>query len=477
MDGKHLVIFSILLLMGLLYFLTSGILGNEKTESNTLYRCPDCNVILIVIDALRADHLGCYGYERNTSPNIDKLANESILFERAYSQAPWTKPSVASLFTSLYVTQHRVIVGTGGKSLEGWNNTSNILDSSFFTLAEALSENSYYTIGVVNNVHLLNRFGFDQGFDIYLEDAGGPANLFRKFFYRLEFMRENKSRNKKFFAYVHSIGVHCPYVHPMSKDGECTVTHGNESLNVTHATTCRNYKKFNDYLATLDDEEKNNLDIECMVSAYDGGIRYNDEFIEELVNKLKREGLYNRTLLIITSDHGEQFLEHGRLDHGYSLHNELIHVPLIVHMPRGPSKLVKERVELIDIMPTIIDYLGIEVNTDYNLSGKSLIPLITGKGAFDKEFIVSECDYGGRRSIMNEKWKLIKNKNQFELYELEKDPMEKRNVSVDNPLIVGELEDRLLELDKKIINIQSRPDKVEIDEETIKKLESLGYYH
>ena len=245
------------------------------------------NVLFIVVDTLRWDHLGCYGYERNTSPSIDTLASESVRFERAYSAAPWTKPSVASMITGLYPSTH------------GAAQLKSILPASIDTLAELLSREGFQTAGVVSHLLVSALLGFGQGFDSYLEsesrghDHVSTNGVTNQAIERLEKMAVD---GRPFLLFVHYFDPHYNYLrHP---------EYGFAAEAGGRLTGTENINQLRRMLDSLTHEE-----IGFLLDLYDEEIRFTDAGIGRLLSRFRELGLYDDTLIILTSDHGEEFLE------------------------------------------------------------------------------------------------------------------------------------------------------------------------
>jgi len=354
-----IIVVIIILLTFLLFIIITGFRNDETLD----YKCPDCNVVLISIDTLRADHLGCYEYDRNTSPNIDKIANEGILFENHISQAPWTVPSHASMFTSLYPFPL------------GLKNPVK-LDNEHITLAEIMKDNGYTTIAFTDGGHMIDEFGFDQGFDVFNDEGGGLAEINGRVSRWI-----NSSQKRPFFLFIHTYDTHClskdkpqkPYRYMFDKEFEYNGSH---------------------YCGHIQDLTRvSGGELLYKNAIYDGAIYYTDMLIGDLFEELKKHGIYNKSIIIITSDHGEEIGDHGFFDHGHSLYDEIMHVPLIINYPDSKD-VVKRRVKTItrniDIMPTILDFLNISFNG--NLEGRSLFPDI-----LNSEFIPDQAAISIRR--------------------------------------------------------------------------------
>lgn len=417
----------------------------------------DYNVILIVVDALRADHLGCYGYFLKTSPNIDDLARKGVLFSQAYSQATWTLPSFASLFTSRYMPQHKVF--------NKWTK----LDDSELTLAETLKIFGYKTAAFTAGIFLSKIYNFYQGFDVYqdlfMDDnayfssmpviewlrtraskAHPPKRSMGEMYPNIEkWLKENK--DKKFFLFIHMMDVHPPLHLP--DDGDDNMFDPGykgrvDTLNIDMSLRKDNFGNMI-FFHNGSSMELSKKDIQHIVSRYDAAIYYEDGYIGRLLNKLQEMGLAENSIIILTADHGIDLFNHNSL-FSYAAqapYEELIHVPLIIfHSDLGHKKIITA-VESIDILPTLLDLLKIPPKKD--AEGKSLLPLmkrdkeIVQKGAIysmssaENNTDIWRCSY----SIRASDWKLLmrpysKYLSVYELYNIKDDPLELRDRINDN---------------------------------------------
>ena len=402
---------------------------------NENIKCSDCNVILISLDDLRSDHISSYGYFRNTTPNIDRLVKESILFENAFSQASWTIPSHASLFTSKYPIKIHML------------SEDDKLNESELTISKILKNNGYKTFGLINVFQLNSTYGFNQGFDVYEELNENNTNKTLPIIF--DWLENNT--NEKFFSFIHFYSIHLPYGQP-PYDNLFDPTYKGFVDNISFESLIKD--KSNIYLwnYTYFDKTKNltlklnDRDIQHIIAHYDGGILYTDSILSKIFDKLKELELYNNTIIIIFSDHGENLMEHNYLQHGDTLYDEAIHVPIIIYVPNSTLKgiRIKSQVQLIDVVPTILNLLDISIPRQ--AEGKSLIPLISGRQEkdFDKYVFSEDADYD--ISIRTPNWKLIKNAdNSMELYDLKNDPKELNN-RINEPLnIIDELKYTLIQ--------------------------------
>jgi arylsulfatase A-like enzyme len=381
------------------------------------------NVIVIGVDTLRPDHLGCYGYQRDTSSEIDKLASEGVLFENVMSQSPWTLPSFATIFTSLYPTQH------------GAGTMKSMMRTSFPPLAMMLLKRGYSTGAIINAPALRREFGLNRGFEMY---DTNPPSVERSADQVTEDALEwiDQHRQGPFLVFVHYFDPHLSYSPPAPYDTIFDPHYrgrlGN-SFDLTEFPRAR-VTKF-ETMKVLTDADWNHIR-----SLYDGEIAFTDKAIGTLMQGIEEMGLRDNTLIIFLSDHGEEFFEHGGFEHGHTHYNELLRVPMIFSFPRElPANVrVSRQVRLLDVTPTVLDFLGLEAGT--HLEGISLMPLLTGDGDLEPSLVsllphdisFAEAMLHGReqKSITAYPWKLIQDAVTREemLFNLDEDPGEKENI-------------------------------------------------
>lgn len=446
------------------------------------------NILVIVLDTLRADHLGSYGYPRATSPHIDGLARQGVLFESAISQAPWTAPSMASLFTSLYPSVHGLNGGIrwGAKQGNGGNHlpfaTQKTLAPGQLTLAEMLRRNGYRTAGFVSSVYVNSIFGFSQGFETYGDDHGdyskdiGQVKRRASDTNRHVFEWLENEIEEPFFLFVHYNDCHWPYDPPAPFQEWVKAYQGDLTPERTTAIVERRGKP----ITGLDDE-----DLRYLVGLYDGEIAYVDAAVGDLMEKVRSATLDRELLTVVTADHGEEFLDHGSASHGYTLFDEQIRVPLIFHLPgRLEPRRVASQVRLIDVMPSILDLGGVAERPG-SLQGESLVPLLTGETDRGPNAAYSEATYvGEQKSIRADgKLKLIyRTENEgTSLFDLASDPDERADLAGDRPAVVTSLRDQLQgwnqtnqELRTSLFAKETEQEVI-LDDETQERLRALGY--
>jgi len=460
-------------------------------ENPVIYRSPvprtqttsPPNVILISLDTLRADHLKCYGYDRETSSHMDRLAADGALFRNAYSSTSWTLPSHMSLLTSLDNRNHRV------------NKANPHLDISIATLADLLRKNGYLTHAITGGALVSHRFGFSKGFDGYREfkrsqhHPRSAETLFRHFNQWV-----SKNKDKRFFLFLHTYQTHDPYTCPSPYnsaffDGKPMPWNEGDMEKILFGDKRENHVPFRN-LSSLEQEN--------IIALYDGEIHYTDEvLIQPLIEELKKLGLYQNTMIILTSDHGEEFFDHGAWYHGHTLYKELIQIPLIIKFPHSEyrDQQIGDTVRIVDIMPTILEQLGIDYSP-YSLDGISLIPYLRGKTQ-PEQMAVADLDSPENTFTLPVKITLIRNgyklilNNDFgqppesylpvpapialvELYDIKNDPLERNNIAPQNEDIVRDLIDKISAIYESHAKEKVKKRKG-LDKELEETMRALGY--
>ena len=479
------------------------------------------NVIIVLIDTIRCDRLGVYGFEGDLTPCMDRLAGKGVCFRRTIAPSSWTKPSVASLFTGLYPGRHGAIGGPN------WGNgTSSMLNTDHVTLAERLHAVGYRTAALVNNPHILSRFHFDQGFDDFIRPEGDVEQVLAK---ALEWIRGKKEEDK-FFLYLHVMDPHAPYTPPDSfkekygvalpGKGALLAREGNplgiqlwsRQFNEWRPSSPQDSFLFDyerlrsgliDMYPSMDLEEIsarivldfNGKDdpalvkrIDYLTSIYNGEVAYTDHALGCFLRKLEEMGLLDETILVVTGDHGEGFLEHGKWGHAEDVHTENVDIPLILVVP-GPDGTFQGSydglVSLVDLYPTVLEMLGLPLTS--NLDGLSLWPVIReeDQAYLPERPVFSELilQFEEQVAAMLGRKKLVRRSTadgtvQWFYYDVAKDPGE---LEPTNPEGAGSAA-RVLKKSIETLRMNRTLDfdgKVEIgapSEEEIRQLRRLGYF-
>jgi arylsulfatase A-like enzyme len=306
-------------------------------------RVENPHVVLIVVDTLRRDHLGCYGYGRDTSPNIDRLASKSTLFENAFSQAPWTLPAVASLLTSRYPSE---------LGIQGFNKQ--IPDTEVF-LQEMLSARGYATHAVVSHDFVGRKWGFGQGFDSFESFAGGHRTVSSAEVTDAALRIVDQIQGVPTFLFAHYFDPHFLF---LEHEGHRFADSPPESESEWWQMPYRQLRA-RARTGHLSEEQRDYL-----LDLYDSEIAHTDHHVGRLLDRLENTGHLEDAMIIFTADHGEEFLDHGGLGHTSTVYNELINVPLIIKWPGTESpRRVSRYVAHVDLLPTLIDYLGIRAGS------------------------------------------------------------------------------------------------------------------
>jgi arylsulfatase A-like enzyme len=420
-------------------------------------------VVLIVVDTLRADHLGIYGYPRETSSQLDRWAGEGVVFDRAMSTSPWTLPTFGSILTGRLPAGH----GVGYRGEGKVRPKSTRLDRSFLTLAEELQHAGFATSAIINNPWLKPRFGLDRGFDTY--DYQAASNKRRR---RADTVVDlattwiDEHQDQPFFLLVHLFDPHMTYDPPPSVRGRFTGPYKDRYSLPVYAP-----RQIRERADEVTEDERS-----FITAAYDEEIAFVDQELNRLFESLVARGLFEQLLVILTSDHGEELFDHDSFEHGHSIYQELLHVPLVVWGPSVESGREALPVSVIDIPPTILDAVG--VSGASNPFSRSLWPRLASGDRLDPRPLVAEGTLYGpeRRAIIEwpRKLDLDLSTESIRLFDLESDPGEMSDLSQSERAAAGRLEERLRSI-LEAARSDEAPEEVELDEETLEELRSLGY--
>lgn len=452
------------------------------------------NVFLISADTLSSLHMSLYGYDRETTPHIEEFAEDSVVFQNAFSNSSWTVTSHMSLFTSLHEHEHQVeeraeyqiknqkLVRTKPPSIFPLS-----YDVAYFP--ENLSRD-FVTISYNGGVKVDALFGFYRGFDLYwsnndLYSPKASAVMFEEA--RIKLI---ESKFPKAFYFLHTYHVHAPHNAP------------EEFLKqIPRKTQLKEFDFNKDLGGNRFIFKKTDEDfIEDVKALYDAEILSFDHYFGEFIDFLKNQDLYQNSMIILLSDHGEEFFEHQRWAHGSDLYDEQIRIPLLIKFPEQKyrGKTIHDNVSLQDILPTIMDYYGIKHSKD--IRGQSLIPLIKSGKNLDRPILSSIYKFKpfellpGKIAVIQNDYKIIFNKrytpqtfkyfehpppsitSTVELYNIKKDPSERNNLFEENLVIKDKLFNFLKEIMKEMDSTQRRNERQEkITEEMLERLRTLGY--
>ena len=451
-------------------------------------------VFLIVVDTLRPDRLSCYGFEGHATPNIDRLASMGILFSQTHSVASWTVPSMGSILTSLYPTQIGLTEQpSDGKSFD-WRarrpQLNGTLSQDERTLAEVLQGAGFRTAGFVNQPGLTTRDGFVQGFrdwyypvsadEIVLYEPAKPLQYRSWAPFVLESYRIDmglidefdtwlaSNSQEKPFAWIHLLTPHLPY---------------NPAQEFRSARTPPD--KTSTTRQTPDQIARDPVHLDRISKLYDAEVVAADHMVGKILDAIDEHVGFERSLIIFTSDHGEEFGEHGMVEHGHTLHREVVHVPLIVASPslRG-GRTVDAVVRTIDIFPTILETLGEDELAPAGLEGSSLVPCVSDNGS-DRPVFSEAMLYGStERSLLAGGYKLIYDEqdDSYRLFDVSEDPGESVDISEREPERLTQLRTAMTEVYEQLLTDRlartgEAPRRAEEDEATLKALRALGYIH
>jgi arylsulfatase A-like enzyme len=432
------------------------------------------NVVIVSIDTLRPDHLGCYGYDRATSRSIDLLASESVLFENAYSQSPKTAASHMSVMTGLYPEAHGV---------RNWNDEGNErLSDHVPTLATRLRQAGYRTRAVTGFGNVRPELGFDQGFESYAAADGAQQAFASAGRIVRELTAETEARERPFFLFVHTYEVHDPYAPPLRfarrfSDPEYAGEIPSSRRELQRAAGLEWSRQHEIYWNRVDRESP--ADVQRLRDLYDGAIRLMDDEIGEFVAELRRLEILDRTLFVFLSDHGEEFAEHGGFLHSTG-YEEVLRVPLLIRFPgtddtdlRGREQAV---VRLIDVLPTVLDWIGLP--TPAHVQGRSLLSVLRPPGEATPRPVLSQWRLVALNALRVGDLKYIRKGNDEALYDLAVDPGERHSLLEREPERAAAFLAQLYELvqeSKQLHAALGRGTPVELDEAGREQLEALGY--
>lgn len=418
---------------------------NKRSETRKGFASyKDYNLIIIGFEPLGAKHIGAYGYSKNTTPNLDKFSATAFLFRNAISPSSWTLPVFMSWFTSLYPSQHKLVnkYSSYTDTEQTLSDLSN-LSPSVVTLAQVLKSAGYKTAGFTGGAALTGSFGYRLGFDTYFDKAtfGGFELAMPK---ALEWLQTHKGN--KFFLFLAGYDVHGRYPLPQNYNN----TFADPNYTGKYKGSQEEYWELRNRSVDRLPLNLTQEDVKFWESIYDAKILEADKRFKAFIEQLKAMGLMDNTIIIVSSGSGNEYYEHHAFDHGLSLYDELIHVPLIIRIPHIKGRSIASQVRTIDIMPTVLDLLQIDCAQSIakQMQGTSLAPLMTGQQELQLDAF-SETDYllqvFKRSWRTHDGWKYIHSLDteKRELYHLSEDPRELNNLIHSHSQIAYELEQKL----------------------------------
>jgi arylsulfatase A-like enzyme len=441
-------------------------LAVAEPDSELAASAPRPNLLLITLDTTRADHLGAYGYERATSPRLDAMADDAVVFDRAYSTSSWTLPAHASLLTGQYPTTHGALYDRKGAlglgdGIQGSEKALaryrvNPLSTHSETLAERLAAAGYATGAVVAGPWMMKVFGLGRGFESYDDDeismqdstlSSVRGRLASQVSERaLAFIEEQAAQ--PFFLFLNFYDPHLPFGDP----------HGLASL-------------FFPGGASAYPRPKRFLSVEEETAYYDGEIRYMDRYLGRIFERLKELGLYERTWIIVTADHGELFREQATgIGHGKSLYQGEVRIPLIIKYPNGEAQPGRSDrlVQLTDILPMVTGRLIDSATPSKGLERERVFAEVR-----PSQLTASDDDWS---MILSGEYKLlISSSGKVLLFDLSADPLEEKNLAGEEPERVAAMRSELESFQSALPVAKPAEASGQVDEATRRALESLGY--
>lgn len=432
----------------------------EKTKSDLL-KCPDCNLVVISLTNTRKDHIGIYGYERDTTPNIDAFFRDSLIFENAFAPASWTLPAAISMFSSLFPYAHGVMDRHGDK----------ILSSDVVTLAEAMKSEGYATAGFTGGGDYNRKFNFAQGFDVYGDEGGaiGPlsySGIKHSLPQAVDWLNK-KEGDDKFFLFIQGFDTHCPFTPEGPFDRKFTGGYVGSidysSCLWTFDETDPIYQNGVRYWPVktmptaqgIQEVKMTDADVQHMIALYDGEIAEADARLKDFFALVKEKDLEKNTIFIFMAEHGDLFGEHGRFMRGGpvrgTFYDPVINFPLLIKHPNIRETMrVDALVQTVDLLPTLLDVFGVDDEQKEKRQGQSILKDMAGEGETNT-YVYAASEYASPDNaffngfskvevIRNKKWKLMREEiretnesskvreKMISLYDITTDKNEERNV-------------------------------------------------
>lgn len=425
-------------------------------------------LIIWLVDTMRSDHLSCYGYQRNTSPNMDVLAEEGLRFEALTAQSSWTKPSIASILTGLHPSAHGA-VDRKDRMLPEVTTLAQILKESGYTTAAFSSNGNFYAEdwGLIR--------GFDEVWGYYVKRSEQDRGVMTQELVKDLFAWLERNTGERVFLFIHTIDPHDPYSPPSPYD---TMFTGEDYSGPFERSATIPQLRERESVAEPDFDRHRRQ----AVDLYDGEIAFNDAVFGRFVERLKETGFYDRSVLVVTSDHGEEFSDHEDWGHGHTLFGEQINLPLIIRLPggRNAGRVVDGRVRQVDLMPSLLHWLGfpppptegVSFAGDVDEGHQPATGEVLAEESLDNHVLYSLIEGRHKYILRLAPWRTEA------LYDLEADPLERNNIIGDYPRIAAPMAERVeahrREAEASLQSMQNR-EPVRLSDEEVANLKALGY--
>ena len=440
--------------------------ASQKASSQGFQKIARPNIFIYISDALRADHVGCYGYKRNTTPRIDQFAKNNIFYENAYSPTSWTRASGASIITGLLAKNHKTM------------KRNSALSEEIVTLPEMLKQNGYDTAAIITNGNISSEFGFNQGYDEFIAlDASRERPTFNAYsdtvnerLFKLLDEHAKSDRQSPLFVLIWCVDPHGPYMPPEKTRSMFDIS------DYSHVDTYD--------LDLLSDIKKGEVELSAsqkkfLETRYDQEIRFNDGSFGRFIDKLKAMGIYEDAVVFFASDHGEEFFDHGSIEHGNTVYNESVKVPFMLHYKNKQASR-RAPVQLIDMMPTILDILALQ--PPYPLDGRSLLGDIgESRKLYFEQALQGNDVYGlldgSHKIIFNRRYHRPPSERYvpvIEYFDLTDDPHEKENIT-STGFYYRYLRQNLFLFKNRPSHLGTKANNIELSPELDQKLKELGY--
>ncbi|MGE5357825.1 MAG: sulfatase [Bacteroidales bacterium] len=444
----------------------AAVLSLSATHRSPVVNSPD--IILITVDSLRADALGVYGYGKPTSPHLDAFAREAVVITDAVAQAPYTKPSIASLMTGVFPGTHKTYTSSKpaetimkrGGHVKGAFELTDALPKELPTLAEAMTAAGYRTVGLSTNPFLISDFGYDRGFSEFEFFSSGETYARATPVLERALQVLKAPRSRPVFIWIHLMDTHNPYL--PSEPYRSMFRPATPPRLIPEAAI--------DPAARLE----NSRDVNVYRARYDACVREVDDRLGRFFEELRAAGVWGHAAVVVTADHGEEFFEHSRMGHNTDLFDEQLRIPLIAKLPGVRPGRLSMVAQLVDLFPTLIHLAGGTIPSSH---GADLLAAIAQHEPVEGAGF-SELPGRGLWAVRTQSWKLISGMpGTGKLYDLQRDARETRNVMADRSNDARQLQQALSAMISTELRDARRVShrEVQVDPKVVDQLRALGY--